>query len=185
MTSLHRRRFAAAALTATSTIAAIAAAALAPPAHAQHAHRHGVVALAVAIDGAAVVLQLDAPLDSLIGFERPPRSAAERQAADAMLQRLKSGDGLFAFEPAARCTLQSAAAEAAALAPGAKTGEHADLEARFEYACADAAQLKSIGVGGLLDAFRRIERIDAQVVAPAGQFRRTLKRSDRTLRWGR
>lgn len=149
------------------------------------AHVHGLVALEVALDGPTLTIGLEAPLDSLLGFERPPRSAAERQAAEALLRHLRSGQDVFAPDAAGQCTLTAATAESEALQPGAKAGEHADLDATFTYTCAQPQALRRLDVGALLDRYRRVGQIDAQIVTPAGQFKQTLRRPARVLTWGR
>jgi len=156
----------------------------------QHAHVHGVVVLGVAIDANTVTLQLEAPLDNLVGFEHAPRTEAQKKAVGAMFERLKAPQRLFGFAPAAQCELQSSSAESEALRAGAAEGtaggeEHADLDGSFVFACKQAAAVDSIDLSGLLAAFPRIARIDAAIAAPTGQFKRVLKRPDRTLRWRR
>jgi hypothetical protein len=42
----------------------------------EHAHVHGLVSLNVAVDGRILTVQLEAPLDSLLGFEHRPRTDA-------------------------------------------------------------------------------------------------------------
>lgn len=70
-------------------------------------------------------------------------------------------------------------------AGGAAKGEHADLDATFVLRCAQPQALTSIDLGGLLDRHRRIARVEAEIVTPAGQFKSVLKRPARVLRWGR
>jgi len=48
---------------------------------APQAHEHGVARLSVAVDGKRRTIELDAPLDGWLGFERAPRTDAERKAA--------------------------------------------------------------------------------------------------------
>ena len=61
--------------------------------HAQ-AHVHGAVQLEVALDGPTLSIALEAPLDSLLGFERAPRTARVVLArAAAWAARLASGTG--------------------------------------------------------------------------------------------
>ncbi len=81
------------------------------------AHVHGIATLEIAIDGAAVQINLDSPLDSLLGFERAPRNEKERQSVKAMVLRLHQADTLFIFTPAAQCRLESTKLESAVLAP--------------------------------------------------------------------
>ncbi|MBN9408479.1 MAG: DUF2796 domain-containing protein [Burkholderiales bacterium] len=186
------------------SLAALAIAALAAPAvqahdhgqgAAQHAHTHGVVALDVAVDAQTITLQLEAPLESLVGFERAPRTAAERQRVDAAVAQLRAGDRLFRLDPAARCVLKDVDLQSPAIGLG-KDGKghdpkhdhgedsHADLDATYTFACDAAAQARFVELP-LFDAFPRIRSVAGQVAAPQGQFKRTLGRTDRRLGWGR
>jgi hypothetical protein len=149
-------------------------------------HEHGVVKLDVAVDGNLLTLQLEAPLDSLLGFEHRPRTEAQRQAADAVLKRINDGASLFKPSATALCTLSETTIDADALQPepAAKPGEHADLDASFEFKCAQPDKLLDIDVA-LFDAFKRIQRINVQVIGPKGQAQRFLKRPDRLLKLSR
>jgi len=80
-------------------------------------HVHGVATLEIAIDDAAVQINLNSPLDSLLGFERAPRNQKERQAARIMASKLHQADSLFIFTPAAECRLESARLESPLLPP--------------------------------------------------------------------
>ena len=150
---------------------------------AQHAHEHGQLRLSIAVDGEQLSIALEAPLDSLVGFERAPRTDAERRNAAAALARLRDAAALFAPDAAARCTAQPVELEAGLLAPGAvgKPGqEHADLEANYSFRCAQPAQLRALQTS-LLEAFPRARRIDVQVAGPRGQRKATLQRPARTI----
>lgn len=155
------------------------------PALAQHkAHVHGVVKLDVAVQGATLSVQLEAPLDSLVGFEHRPRTDAQRQAAAAALRQLNDGAALFKPDAAAGCTLTrtevngDALQPAAPVAPGAaapKDGGHADLDASYEFTCTTPAQLAGLEQA-LFSTFKRISRIEVQVAGARGQARQTLRR---------
>lgn len=155
---------------------------------APHAHEHGTVKLDVAIDGTALTIGLESPLDSLSGFERAPRNDRERRAAEEALARLRSGAGLFSADAAARCRLAKVEVNAPVLAPGTKPSgktdetkdEHVDLDASFEYECSHPQLLRTLDVG-LFEAFKRIQRIDVQVAGPKGQLKSTLKRPARSV----
>ena len=139
-----------------------------PSPAANKAHEHGALRLDVAIEGNRLTIAMEAPLDNLLGFERAPRTDAERKAAADVLARLRSpdkGEPLFVMDGAAQCTLSKAEVQAPVLEPGAKSAakdEHADLDASYEFACAQPAQLRSLEVG-LFGAYKRIQRIDVQV----------------------
>ena len=71
--------------------------------HKHGAHQHGVAKLAVAVDGKLLEIALESPLDNLLGFERAPRTDAEREAVRKMAQRFHAAAGLYTPTPAANC----------------------------------------------------------------------------------
>jgi hypothetical protein len=70
------------------------------------------------------------------------------------------------------------------LEPGAKpTAQdgHAELDASYEFGCAQAGELRNLDVA-LFDAYPRIQRIDVQVAAAKGQWKATLRRPARQVK---
>jgi hypothetical protein len=156
---------------------------------APHAHQHGALTLTVALDGEQLSIGLQAPLDSLLGFERAPRTDAERRAAKDLLARLRSGAAtLFKADGAAQCTLVSAEVRAGVLEAAPKSAvqatprgeDHADLDADYAFRCMQPALLRTLNVG-LFEAFEHLRRIEVQVAGPKGQRKLTLQRPARTL----
>lgn len=149
------------------------------------AHQHGVVRLDVTLDARTLTLQIEAPLDSLLGFEHRPRTAAQRQAADGVLKRINDGASLIRPDADAQCTLAKTTVESevlqAAKPPGAKDEEHADLDATFQFTCQQPDKLAAIELG-LFEAFKRIQRIEVRTAGAKGQSKQTLKRPDKLLR---
>jgi hypothetical protein len=144
----------------------------------QHAHVHGVAKLGVAVQGATVTLALESPLDSLIGFEHAPRSAAERAAVAALRATMQAPRELFKFNTEAACSLVKAEAESAlfAAAPAASasaSSEHADLDASFEYACAQPAKLATLDVD-LFKVYPRLHSVSVEVATDKGQSKQAL-----------
>lgn len=143
------------------------------------AHEHGVVKLDVAVEGSRVVIEIDSPLDNLLGFEHAPRSDAEREKADAMLKKLRDAAQLFRIDGNAGCTLGAMDLRSAPLQlgkkPAAANDTHGDLEGSFEFKCKAGAKAAFLEVG-LFDAFPQIKRIDLQVATPKGQMKATLRR---------
>ena len=141
------------------------------------AHVHGIAKLDVAVESTKITLQLESPLDNLLGFERAPRTDAERQQADALVTRLKAAAAMFRIDPAAQCTLGKVDLASSALKlgqPDPSEEGHADIDGTFEFDCADASKAAYIDVG-LFD-YKRLQRLEVQVAAPKGQFKRDLKR---------
>ena len=156
----------------------LAASALSAAAH-QHAHTHGLMTLDVAVDAQTITLAIASPLDSFLGFERAPRSDAERKQVADMVARLKAADQLFQPDAAAGCKLSKVDLESAALGLGAAhdhgdKNEHADIAVDIVFSCAKAVDARFIDVK-LFDAYPRLRSIDAQVAAPQGQFKRSLR----------
>ena len=159
----------------------LAIAAHGPLACAAAAHDHGTVKANVAVDGDRLTVLLEAPLDALVGFERAPRSPAERRTAENVLNRMRKADALIVPAAAAGCRLAQAHVDAPVL-QGASSGggEHAELEAEYAFKCTTPAQLVSLELG-LFDAFKRVRRIEVQVAGRAKQSRVTLTRPARTV----
>ena len=151
------------------------------------AHQHGVLELGIAVEARKLTLQMASPLDNLVGFERAPRTDAERKRVEAALAKLKAAQTLFVIDPAAQCklsnvTLSSAVLKLGATPPGGASAkdEHADIDAIFEFECQDAARAAFVDVG-LFDAFAEMKRIEVQVATPKGQLKRTLSRPARRV----
>ncbi|MDR0225417.1 MAG: DUF2796 domain-containing protein [Burkholderiaceae bacterium] len=165
-------------------LGAVAVPALAQP----HAHTHGRMALDVAVDGQSVALRMEAPLEGLLGFERAPRTAAERQRVADMVARLKAADSLFQVDAAGACSLDRVALHSPVLGLGGAGREsaagadavdeaddgHADIDVDMVFRCAQPDRARFIDVR-LFDSYPRVLRIDAQVATPRGQFKRSLR----------
>lgn len=151
-----------------------------------YAHVHGQASLAVAVDGPTLTLMLDAPADSLLGFEHPPRTAREREAAAQVRRSLDAAAALFRPAPAAGCTPVQARIRSplfdAAPAAGATGDGHADIEAEYTFRCRTPARLRALRVD-LFDAFPRLKRLQVEVAAPSGQTAARLTPRQREVRW--
>jgi hypothetical protein len=169
-------------LAALVALAAASAAPAAPP------HEHGVARLGVAVAANAVQIDLDTPLENLLGFERAPRTDAERDKVAALVARLRAGEDLFRIDAQAGCTLSRVTLIAPVLELGgplpATAGAHADLEGSYEFSCKNGAAAGFLEVG-LFDGFAGLRRIDMQVATPRGQLKATLRRPSQRVRLAR
>ena len=146
---------------------------------ADHRHVHDVAKLAIAVEDKKISIQLDSPLGNLLGFERAPRTQAERKLAEAVIGKLKAADVMFKIDPAAQCVLSHVELSSAALKlgtqePAQTNQDHADIDGSFEFNCVDAGKATYIDVA-LFD-FAQLQKLEVQVVTLRGQFRRDLKR---------
>lgn len=145
----------------------------------QHAHVHGQMKLDVAIDGPTVVIDMESPLDNIVGFERAPKTDAEKKTVEAAVAQLRAADKLFVIDPAANCKLGPVDLRSGALGLGnpdpSEPVGHADLDATFSFNCTNAAAAKFIDLN-LFSAFKGLRQIDSQIASAQGQFKRQLKR---------
>lgn len=153
---------------AASVLAPILA--LAATAHRQHGpHVHGEATLDIGMDGQLLLVSLDAPGISLLGYEHPPRDADERNAYANTLALLKAPAAWLVLPDAAGCALDSANVEAhgfgddttAVAAHGAH--EHADFDASYRYTCHAPLALHALDVK-LFTLFPPLHRINVDLV---------------------
>lgn len=167
----------------TTTLAALALAASLPAmVHgAERPHLHGQAALEVSIDGSRLSVTMYAPLEALVGFERPPRGAAEHRAVERMLAQLKEGAALVRTTLAAGCVVLGDRVDAPVLKVGAKAdGDHADLVASWDFECLQPDKLAWLEFG-LFDRFARLARLEVQLATPQGQRQVTLNKPSRRV----
>lgn len=161
-------------------LSALIAAALlvSAPALAQHRHVHGEGTLNVAIDKDTITLKLELPLDAVTGFERAPKNDKEKAALANAEKLFNDAAALFIPTPAAQCTVQSAEVGM----PKFAGGEHADMDARYVFRCANPAVLKGIETT-LFKHFRRLHRLETQRIGPTGQGAQRLSPKKPVLNW--
>lgn len=165
-------------------IIAIAGIAAANPALAGKGHVHGEGSLELIADREQLLISLKMPLDAAVGFERAPRTDAERNALAQAAKHLGDGAALFVPAAAAACTL----AEQKVLVPyldgkeAKGKGEHADVEASYTFRCAQPTALNGVETT-IFRHFKRLYRLDAQRVTPGGQGSGRLTPKAPSLHW--
>lgn len=149
-----------------------------PGAHAQHRHVHGEGRLDIVVAKDQLNIDLELPLDVALGFERAPKTEKEKAALAEARKTLEDAAGLFVPSAAARCTPQSASVAL----PDFSGSEHADIDARYSFRCADPAALKAVETR-LFKHFKRLYRIEVQRATPAGQGAARLTPKNPVLAW--
>ena len=150
--------------------------------HAAGGHNHGVGKLDVSVDGEQLTLELELPLDSAVGFERAPKNDKERAALADAERLLKDAATLFVPTPAAACTIDSVAVEMPHAGKPSESHEHADIDARYVFRCANPAMLKSVETA-LFKHFKRLYRIEARRATPASQGSARLSAKQAVMTW--
>lgn len=171
------RRFLAAA-------SALALLATGPALRADTAHQHGAARLDVVLDGGSLRIEMQSPLDNLVGFEHAPRNEHQRAALAGMETALRDAQRLFRPDAEARCRargteIEHPYASGATPATGLQAG-HAEARARWTFDCERPQSLRRLEVL-LFDAFRGLKRIRVQSATPRGQGSATLTPSRRNV----
>ncbi len=142
------------------------------------AHEHGKAGLTVAIEGPRLELALEIPADDVVGFERAPASAAEKQTLEKALKALREGGRIVQPTPAAGCKMQSAKVHATgSLASTAKSGRaggghdseaHAEFHASYVFECGQPRKLDGLALA-LFKVFPNVKAVHVTMIGPKGQ----------------
>jgi hypothetical protein len=154
--------------------------AFALPVHAGKGHVHGEGKLDVSIERDSITLTLELPLDAVVGFERAPKTDQEKAALTTAEKALRD-PALFRPTPAAQCTTQPPQVTMPAF-DGKQGDGHGDIDATYGFRCAAPAELKSVETT-LFKSFKRLYRVEARRVGPAGQGAARLTPKNPVLSW--
>ncbi|HMS02825.1 MAG TPA: DUF2796 domain-containing protein [Gemmatimonadaceae bacterium] len=162
------------------------------------AHTHGLATLDIAIEGRTGVLRFSAPAEDIYGFERAPRTPAERQQREAALARLRTRFAeLVIFEASLGCRITStsltdavdrAADHDRAQAAGRdhdhehdNESGHAEVTADYALACTRPPAGRDIRFG-ITRAFPAVRTVQVQLLSDDRQEGRRIERDRGTVR---
>jgi hypothetical protein len=165
-------RFIVLAATLASTVALAATPALAQK-RSVDAHEHGASALNIAIEGTKVTIELEAPGNDIVGFEKEAKTDKQKAAVEAAKTKLAAPLELFVMPAAAGCT---------AAKPGAieiKYGKagHSEFEGKYELTCTAPDKIADLDLA-FFKAFPKAERMTVTLISGKGQkqFKATPKK---------
>jgi len=139
-------------------------------------HVHGAATLDIGLEGKSGQATLRASGEDVYGFERAPRTAAERAKQEAALKVFREqGASLIRFQPALGCTITAESAKVVS-----PKGGHDEVEARYRIACRQSPAGKPVGFG-VSQAFRGIESLTVQLVSDTAQVSRRVVRDRGTV----
>jgi hypothetical protein len=140
-------------------------------------HVHGEAQLQATIHQSQITLQLALPLEVAVGFERQPRTDAEKSALTQAEKALQNATALWQPTPAANCQVNKVEVTMPPL-----DGPHADITAHYRFECAQPQALKGIETN-LFQSFKRLYRIESQRMGPNGQGAARLNPKKPLLSW--
>ncbi len=127
----------------------------------QKAHVHGHSALNIAIEDAAVEMELEAPGADIVGFEHHAESAEDKAAVKAAKARLADASALFRFTAAAGCVQKTAEVEFEA-----EEG-HAEFHAHYVFECAAPDRIENLSFP-FFEVFPSSEELEVQLITSGG-----------------
>lgn len=134
------------------------------------AHVHGEAHMGMALDDTTLAITLEAPLESLAGFEHPPRTVAQKQVLLDLASTLQDPARVFQLPPEAQCTAQAPSVNLP-FASG-KTREsregHAEVTATYRWQCGRPGALREVATA-LFARFPRLVRIEVAFAGPGQQ----------------
>jgi hypothetical protein len=134
-------------------------------------HVHGQASLIVGMEGAGGTAEFRGAGDDLYGFERAPRTAAERAKQEAALQRLRTqGAQLLRFDATLGCTVTPQEVRVVEERSG-----HGEVRAQYRIACKRPVAGKPLRFG-FSAAFPGIDRVAVQLVSDTAQVGATISR---------
>jgi hypothetical protein len=155
-------------------------------AHRQHgAHVHGEATLNIGMDGQLLLISLEAPGMSVLGFEHPARDDTERTLYRHALEVLGMPEQWLTLPAAAACVLEAskvephgfespseggqAAEDDGSAAPHTEAHhEHADFDVTYRYACHVPLAVRTLDVR-LFDVFPDLHKVNVELVLPDRQ----------------
>lgn len=156
---------------------------------AQQAHVHGIAELRLASDASKLQVEFQSPGDSLVGFERAPKTDQERALLTQVEGALKAATWLKLPEQAG-CRLLASELDTkgfAASADGHGHGhghghehEHAEFLLTLSFDCSAIAALSQVS-SGLFASYPRLEKVNVTALLGSGQFAGTLSADAPTL----
>ncbi len=122
------------------------------------AHVHGQAHFALAVDENIVALELTAPAQSVVGFEKNPTSDEHKATWSSFESKWKEQNSKFiALESSLNCNLSSAKAVLEV------EGEHAEVRAEATYNCAKAPKQNKFELG-LVKELPGITKLEIEVL---------------------
>ncbi len=142
-------------------------------------HEHGKAELGIAVDGPSLKAEFRAPADTILGFERRPKTEQEKKIVAAALEKLRTQGGALVLIPAEfGCRFVPGKADL-----HVESGGHADVEAAFEAKCAKPP-VKGICDSDFPRPFPNLKELSVQLVSASHQTASTIKQDQGAVRLG-
>ena len=129
---------------------------------AQGAHTHGHAEIEIALEKGQAFVKVEIPAEDAVGFEKEPRTAAQKAAVNNALALLRQADKVFAFDAAAGCAFTSTEVEFEN-----EGGSHFAFHAECTGVCATPSKLRTLEIRAF-EHFPSLEEFEAELLTAKG-----------------
>lgn len=157
------------------------------------AHVHGKAQLTIALENATnATIELEAPGESIVGFEHHPSNAQEKKASGQALSSLKErGAEMIVFSPDSKCTLKNKKAVVEfeehhevhhkkesheAKHSGVVEAEHSGVEVEYELSCQKAVSGTEVVIN-FGKFFPKLKTLNVQILQDKSQSSKDLDKA--------
>lgn len=158
------------------------------------AHEHGVAAVNVVGEGNVVTIQLQAPSESIYGFEHEAKKEADLKKRDAAIEKLKANaDKIFVLDAALGCKIsstdikpfvaensESKNEKSDSHKGNHKEGTHSEVHATFKFECSKPVAGSKLGFAARKH-FKSLRTLKIQVLSGEKQDGATIKNDKGTV----
>lgn len=142
---------------------------LALAAREEKAHVHGVAKAALAFEGKTGKIEMSLPSSAIYGFEYMPKTAKDKKAKEAGLQKLEDKIAeMFVLDPSLKCEIKKEIFEVD------QRENHSDIDAEFRVNCEKSPVGTSVMVN-VAKIFPRIKTVQVDVIAEGVQKSQEVK----------
>jgi hypothetical protein len=156
------------------------------------AHQHGVAVVNIVGEGSTLTVQLEAPSDSIYGFEHEAKKAADIKKRDSAIEKLKtSAEKMFVLEPGLGCKMSGSdikpfVTEAKendkklSKKDEHKEGTHSEVHATFKFECTKPVAGSKLEFAAK-KYFKSLSTLKVQVLSGEKQDGTTIKNDKGTV----
>lgn len=139
------------------------------------AHVHGSAKVGIAFEENYGKVTLEAPAESIVGFEFVPKSAKDQKRQSEQLEKLdKSISEMIVFDESLKCVFTSGGSDIN------RSGDHADLKTSFEVKC-NKTPKDTVVKFNFQKVFPKLKTVEVQALISELQLSTTVKKDNTSL----
>lgn len=138
--------------------------------HSLESHEHGAIKVGMAVEKNKIIIDIDGPSESFLGFEYAPKTQKEKKTfSDLEAQWTKNLESLIAFDPKLKCLTSETSfkqvidQKVSKAASKKEAGVHSEIEASAVVTCAQDLSGSDVTIS-LRKVFKHIKKLSVEIV---------------------